>query len=251
MFRIVIGAVLALLWCGQCAATSVVAIWTPTRIVIGSDSKATGPHGEDRGAVCKILVADKNVIAGIAGIYEVPAADFHLKGFVLAALATVGDLTAKMDSLQNSIMTPLTNFLRGISVGDPVYYQQHYSGKAAIEVIFASYQNEIVRFVVRDFIAVDGLPGKFLFVKPMTRTCPTGQNCGSPTYVTMGENTVVDALIHRDYDIADRLGFEEAARYLVQSEIDAMPADIGPPIAIAEVTGLGISWVSKGKCTDQ
>ena len=222
----------------------------PTRIVIGSDSKRITATGKERNPVCKTTVAD-NIIAGQAGIYDVSFANFLTGSFISTALSTEGNLHTKITSLETSIIPPLTAILSSLSLHDPMSYKQRFSGRSAVEIIFAGYEDGIVKFETRDFVATSGITGNFLFVNVLRLSCP-GDACPSPpVYVALGLHELIDAEIFKDRQMTNRMGFENAVRHLIQIEVDGAPSDVGPPIAVAELTSAGVSWISKGECTGQ
>jgi hypothetical protein len=74
---------------------------------------------------------------------------------------------------------------------------------------------------------------------------------GTTSIFVFGEHTAIDAAYGHGkalIDLIGSLGPVEAARSLVQLEIDRQPERVGPPVSILRIAADGADWVDRGLC---
>jgi hypothetical protein len=111
-------------------ATSVVAVRTPTTIVLGADSKLISGDRSDTRTFCKIGVSN-NVLWGETGILEVPVRYFSVNRIAEASVSIVGDLNTKIAAFESAIVPKLTEILNALKIGNPPdWFLRHYENQA-------------------------------------------------------------------------------------------------------------------------
>ena len=241
---------------GAAQGTTIVAVRTQTTIVLGADGKAIaedwgGIRTEARG-VCKIGVA-KDVVWGESGILEVRTRNFSVDQIAAASMSMVGDLDVRIKTFENAMLPKLTEILSASKTNSPAWFHVRFENQPAVGIVFAAFVDGVPNLRSRDFIArSDQISGAVsVAIKPHDSPSAAFPNSASHVSARLGRHVLADDEIKKNPLIWDRLGLPGAVRHLIEMEIAAVPDEVGPPIAIIEITNAGRRWISRGQCAPE
>jgi len=118
-------------------ATCILAVLTPTTIIVGADSKVNrGDHSETWKS-CKIGSAN-NIFWGKSRILEVPAWHFNVDEIATSVMSKGGAFLSRVAAFETEIIPPLTQILNALKIGDRDWFTKNYEGKTALEVVFVA-----------------------------------------------------------------------------------------------------------------
>jgi hypothetical protein len=225
-------AMIGLGFCANAGATTIVAIWTPSRIVISGDSLLnmhwTGPNRVRQHRTtkdCKIRQFGSNYISA-AGNYHIQAVGFDLwetAAHACGASTTVDQCTAKFKA---ELQSALTKAARGRDV--------------QVGVLIAGRQNGAPAL---DHITLIGTPMGGLSVK--SESFRKGrQQWGR---VILGER---DAIDRYERGGASKMSdsVQEQSLSLVKIEARSLPQEVGAPFSTLTIEAVGENWTNPGCC---
>jgi len=205
--------------------------------VIAADCRVNQTHGAAE--KCKI-VEEPDCVVAMAGLFEEPAAGFHLGQLVHAACQQAGDLRAKAEAFLRVSRKPYEVAVRSILEEQPDNFAQTIANKAT-EVIFAGIQNGHLALIVRGLVA--NAAGKI----SLERSESTAPSYSREGYF-LGLNGYIRAHLksHPDWAKGD---YVQLARRFVEMEVEAHPDLAGPPISELQIDKRGnVHWLDKGAC---
>jgi hypothetical protein len=123
------------------------------------------------------------------------------------------------------------------------WFDSQAEGKTVLEVVFAAFEAQKPHLYFRYFKAHSA--DQRVTIEAKRFDCP-GDCRTDSTIIEMGHHETVDKL-KNDAKIWSA-GLDEGVRSLIQSEIDACPRSVGPPIAIARLDVHGLAWICQGTC---
>jgi hypothetical protein len=227
---------LCLLGFVPCSATTLVALWTPDRIVLGADSMVVteGPAAFD---ACKIVNADGTWLA-VSGLVTDSTAGFELGPLARLALGASGTMKEKLTRFADSVQTPLQRAYDGLRRDSPVEHARFASGRPVLQAIFAGQENG--RPVLATVAFVPGTGGSL----ELRASLVDGSDARGPRLIYAGQQDRIREYLkaHREWFAADR---QEIVRSLVQLEVDGGPGLVGGPIDIVEIDAAGTHWVQR------
>lgn len=235
-------ALLLITFCGTLppysVGTTVVAFWTPDRIIVGADSKGRrgGELGEGELLVCKIRQVG-NVFYALSGLREDPETGFDAHSIVVRAYNTPGRLIDKVNAFERLVSEPLSNVLAHIKAKYPLNFERDFGNKGGgMDIVFFGYENGRPVMITRRIGRRDysrrrlEYPGDF-------PNSPFGA-------VYMGQHDSINR-----FRVANpgwqRMGLEKAMRRFIQMEIEEHPETVGPPIDILVIDNSGARWIQK------
>jgi hypothetical protein len=220
----------------MCSGTTLVALWTPDRIVLGADSMVVsdGPAAYD---ACKIVNAGGTWLA-VSGLVTDTGAGFELGPLARLALAPPGTMKEKLARFAASVQPHLQRAYEGLRHDSPVEYARFAGGRPVLQAIFAGQENG------RPVLATVGfIPGIDGALEPRA-SLVDGSDARGPRLIYAGQQDRI-----RDYLKTNRNWFESdrqaVVRNLVQLEVDAGTGLVGGPIDIVEIEPAGPHWVQK------
>ena len=234
---LLLGSLLVLPW--RLEATSIVALidHSNDRVVIAADCRVNQTHGAAE--KCKI-VEEPDCVVAMAGLFEEPAAGFHLGQLVHAACLQAGGLRDKAEAFLKISKGPYENAARSIRGEQPDNFAQTIANKAT-EVIFAGLEKGRLALIVRGLVA--DATGK-VSLERSESTAPSYARVG----YFLGLNGHIRAHLksHPDWAKGD---YVQLARRFVEIEVEAHPDLAGPPISELEIDEEGhVHWLDKGAC---
>lgn len=225
-------------------ATTIVAVKTRKEIVIGADSKVTDTFGNAIGTTaCKIVVSGK-LAFGYAGFARDHKTGFDIRKIVLDALSAASSetLSRRVESATAKVVEALTEELRELKRNSEITYREKVEGKVFLRLIFAGFEKKRPALLLRRFrlgLLPDGSTGV------VVSSADCGADCEG-NYVTrfIGETDAIDGLPEDTRDFW-KTGLVPGVRRLVEVEIAARDAYVGPPIDIIRILPSRIVWVQK------
>ena len=225
-------AIVGLGLCANAGATTIVAIWTPEKIVISGDSLLnmnwTGENGAPQHKTskdCKIRKFGSNYISA-AGNYHIQTAGFDVWDTAAHTCGTstnVDGCAAKFKAELRSILTKV------VGVHD-----------VHLSVLVAGRQNGAPAL---EHITLIGTPDGRLSVK--TESFRKGkQKWGR---VILGERDAIDRYEH---GAASKMSdsIQDQALSLVKIEARALPQEVGAPYSTLTIDTKGEQWINPGCC---
>ncbi len=225
-------AALGIVLCSQAGATTIVAIWTPSRIVIAGDSlvnvRWTGENGSPRHKTwndCKIRKFGSNYISA-AGNYHIQTAGFDVWE---TAARTCGSST-NVDGCAARFMAELRRVLAPVVGVHEVY----------LSVLVAGVENGAPAL---DHITLTGTPQGRLNVRSESF------RRGKQTWgrVILGERGAIDRY-ERSAASTVTQGIQEQALSLVRVEARDRPQEIAAPFSVLTISDSGERWINPGCC---
>lgn len=223
---------LGLCLCAKAWGTTIVAIWTPARIVIAGDSLLsmnwTGENGEPRHKTsndCKIRKYGANYISA-AGNYHIQTAGFDLWRTAQRACGSSTSVDSCAASLKAELRRVLT---RVVGIHD-----------VHLSVIVAGTQNGNPAL---DHITFIGTPDGRLSVR--AESYHKGrQKWGR---VILGERDAIDRY-ERNNESTMSASIQDQAISLVKIEARALPQEVGAPISTLVIEAASERWINPGCC---
>lgn len=217
--------------CANAGATTIVAIWTPSRIVIAGDSllnnywtrNGVRQHGTSEG--CKIRKFGVNYISA-AGNYHIQKAGFDLWDTAARACTTSGNVELCAARLKADLAGVLS---RAVSVHE-----------VNVTVLVAGRQNGVPAMEHITFI---GQPDGKLNVR--TESFRRGrQQWGR---VILGDRDAIDRYEHGAASTMSE-NLEQQAVSLVKIEARAVPQEVGAPFSTLSIEAKSERWINPGCC---
>jgi hypothetical protein len=225
-------------------ATSIVAVLTPTTIVLGADSKLIRGDRSETRTVCKIGVSP-NVIWGESGILDIPIRSFSVDRIAAASVAIAGTLDTRIAAFEATIVPILIEILNALKVSNPPdWFVRNYENQAALEMVFIAFEDDVPHLHLKNFVAQsDQITGNV-----SVEVKKTDHSDGQSRIVLLGRHEAADSELSKNSAIWREFGLIGGVRHLIEIEITAVPEEVGAPIAIVEITKGGPRWISEGGC---
>jgi hypothetical protein len=236
----------------QCAnATSVVAFWTPDSLLIAGDSLLTTPDHKANMTVCKVGVTNAGAVWGASGIWKDEELGFSLDSVLSESLSASLPPDDQIDAIVSLVTPPISAIVLATFARHPRYYKEYMNDRDALQLVLGAYRNggTILRGISFHVSTIAEPSGFRPLVSIVRIACP-GNSCPAPegTWGLISMLGQHDAIDKADPTVLRRKGTLAAAISMVNMEIDAVPSDVGPPIAAVEVSANGSRWLRGGAC---
>lgn len=224
-------------------ATTVLAVRTDERVVLGADSRVQLVRGT-RTALstgCK-MHRSGDIVWSHAGYAANPETGFDLAAIGNRAFAGSGALKDRMQRLARAVTEPLHRALLALRDANPSAYDEDIAGP--LKVVAAGVDGGAPVLAVAQFErSGDGhLESKFHY-------CP-GDCSSGMEYVSAGSHSEADRIVRETPDYFRHQEWLEDFRRLLDAEAAARPSDVTAPYSIVEVSPAGIRWLDRGLCRD-
>jgi len=229
---------------GNANATIGIAVRTPTYLILGADSKVIrrSVNGNSQHTVCKIGHINK-VYWIAAGLLDVPNGTFSVDEIAMKNMARREDFAKREASFAEEIFKNLATLVPIAQRDDPVFFNQRVDAKGGwsiIEITFAEV-GDVTPLHKIEFHLSRIPNGGVRTTVPMEDLPDTINPSVSATF--MGDYEAIraqaaNAAVGRPHDV----------ERLIDMEIAANPAEVGPPISIVLIDKSGAHWISKGTC---
>ena len=241
------------------AQTSIVAIRTPSEMVIATDSKLntiTIKNGQatlDVSRMCKIFESGGFYFAAAgypSSDVDILGVKYNLYVIARAALNSNKPVLDRVIDFERRIPLLLGRDLTLIRRDRPAFYDAIVSEGSAVEVIFFGVEKGvpiIYHVQCKPVVKPDGT------VEIITERKGCADGCTDPIFtVFLGRRRAIDEILRRYPKIWDSLSLVDAARFLVTAEVVDSPAEVGLPIDIVRFDKSGARWIErKSECAEQ
>ncbi|MEX2303589.1 MAG: hypothetical protein WD733_21785 [Bryobacterales bacterium] len=230
-------------------ATVIVAFWTPTKIIVATDGKASigGRLGSKQTTVCKIHQLGERYYA-VSGLSEEPETGFNLDAIVKDLARQADTILDLADLLEARVRPPMLRALAHIRQKYPQNYEADFgpsSGGVVLQVVLFGLEHGRLAMVTRQIGTRDfsDLNRRLDY----TRSQPTEFGA-----IYAGQHGAIDRF--RSDNPNWREGADLTATVLSFVELELNRSDlqhrnsVGPPVTILEVTVEGSTWVLPGVC---
>ena len=223
-------------------ATTIVALWTPDRILMAADSRAllgTSAFVD----TCKIGHTGSTWFA-VAGLITDATSGYALGNSLHQAMSTPAGLSDKVDRLITTVQPQLTTAIAGIQKDSPEQFADFASGRPILQAVLADTANGRPVMATISF-ALDSTGA----LQPRA-TLIDGSDARGPRLIYAGQQERIRAWLHAHRGWIDG---DNAAlvRDLVQLEVDANSPWVGGPVDVVEITAAGPHWLdTKNACRE-
>lgn len=227
--------ILALCWLAVAAelpvrATTILMLYLPGRVYIATDSKVASLDGKMAGTTCKIHVSENYVWASAGLLFETNNS-FNIEQFVPTGMGDGSDFAADVARLEAHLKLVFPHLMDDVRATG------------------ASIDTANIGIALADKRDVGKVSEIFISGKEVQhRDCP-GQSCGQMGVFSFGEHRAIDEVLSANRKIWKNMGIITALNYLIGRQAQLTPQYVESPIAIIEITPLGVQWDQKGKCT--
>lgn len=219
-------------------ATTLVAVWSPEKLVIGADSNVVTNVPNVLGTGCKIS-RDGDSLYAFAGLVEDRSAGYNIEALAHEAVLSSDDLSLQLSHFVKLAYDPLARAVAAVKQDAPDQYAYLQQNHPVLQAIFAGAENRPPKLGVAGFsLAADGS------LQDFTRIVAAGDDRPGKGIIYAGQQTHVKEYLrnHPDWSIGDDTTL---VRNLIQSEIDASAGEVGGPIDIFTVDPKGPHWVQR------
>lgn len=242
MKRFLIALILLPLLTSQGFATSIVAVRSPTEIVVAADSMERWA-GDQRAptTVCKIRQFGHWFFA-FAGVSQDINVKFKVIDIASQASKEAGNVRMAADNFERAILKALPPVLENAARVFPDFYTQHIDAKDALSAIFFGFEGGVAHLHLRLFIPT-GFQIGLGTIKNIR--VDYGEEKPGISYLLLGVSEFTNQFTYRNPDFFLKTSFADAARWLVEMEIVSAPQSAGPPVDVVRITGEGAQWIQK------
>ncbi len=230
-------------------STLVVAVFTPTELVVAADSlqRLVSATGVEAGETCKMYrVGDRAfALAGLVGNADDEAVMTQL---AFTAVGQPGSVREQADAFLRLAEPALAAILAVLRSANPQLYRETIDGgNAGVSAMFIGKTNGPPAVSVRQLQVLD-----FKQSGPITPTTTVRLDCpgdctalGFPTVMILGHqyDVVVSAAVSR-FAQDPPTSLIDRARRVVDIGIDLFPDHIGGPADVLRVTSDGMEWIT-------
>lgn len=223
-------------------ATTLVALWTPERILIAADSRVVFSDASAAEG-CKIGHSGTTWFA-LAGLVSDTETGYALGEVLDHTLSGSGELTSRVERFILGVQPSLAGAVAALQRDDPGQFAVFTGGRPILQAILAdTIQGRPVMITVSF-----GLNGQGT-LQPHASLID-GTDLSGPRIIYAGQQDRIRAYLrsHRDWIAGDHAALVQK---LVQLEVEAQTPWVGGPVDVLEIGRLGPRWVQgKSGCRD-
>ena len=220
------------------SATTLVAVWSPQKLVIGADSSVVTNLPNVLGCGCKIS-RDGESLYAFSGLVEDRLAGYNVQALAHEAVRSSPDLSIEVSHFVALARDPLARAVAAVKLDEPDQYAYLQQNHPVLQAIFADVEAGPPKLGLAGFtLAPDGSLIDF------SRMITPGDSAPAKGIIYAGQQTHVKEYLnkHRDWSTDDEATL---VRNLIQSEIDASDGVVGGPIDIISVEPNSTHWIQK------
>jgi hypothetical protein len=220
--------------------TTLVALWTPDRIVLGADSRVVTDIGSSD--ACKIGHSG-DVWMAASGLVVEARTGYSLGTVARRALGDSGPLQLRVGRFVEAVQRPLEQAVAALRVDAPADYALLRSGRPVLQAIFAVREND--HPVLATVALVMNSAGE---IEPRG-SYVDGSDARGPRLIYAGRQERIREYIKTHPRWIDDEA-HDLVRKLVQVEIDAGSPFVGGPVDVISIDRAGARWIElKSACT--
>ena len=215
-------------------ATTLVALWTPDRVVLGADSLVVLNQGLPAASGCKIAQEGSTFFA-LSGLVEDQAAGLSVRTAASDAAKQGGEMPATIGRFVTDVTPKLAKALDLLKRESSMDYEYLKSGRPVLQAIFAGLQNGS---------PVMATVGFNLDLQGGLRQQTNVVTAGNPRLIYAGQQGRIREYLkaHRNWYTASNDGF---IKDLVQLEVDVNSGLVGGPVDLLVLDAKGPRWLAK------
>jgi hypothetical protein len=221
---------------GQAQSTTLVAVWTPERLLLGADSLVVTDAAPTE--ACKIAHEGATFFA-LSGLVEDRTAGFQLAPLARRALHRSGSMEEKLQSFLGSVRHPLARAVEAVRRNAPSEYAMLLQGRPVVQAIFAEPAEGSPVLAVASFaVAPDGTLSEYSSVLAHAK------DRRGPRIIYAGQQSQIRAYLksHPDWHAGDTAAL---VRGLIDLESRSGSGRVGGPVDLVEIGAQGANWVQK------
>ncbi|HLJ51343.1 MAG TPA: hypothetical protein VKU01_35285 [Bryobacteraceae bacterium] len=218
--------------------TTLIAIWSPGRLLIGADSAVITSMPNVVGSGCKIS-QDGSTFFAFSGLVEDKSVGYNVAALARQASEAPGALEQRMEQFVNLVNDPLARAVTTLKNDSPDQYAYLQQNHPALQAIFAEQEPGAPQLGVVAFaVGPDGILSHY------TRMVANGDDGRGPRIIYAGKQDQIRSYlnVHHDWFLGDQAGL---IRSLIQSEAETSRGEVGGPIDILSVEPNNSYWVQK------
>lgn len=218
---------------GSAQATTLVAVWTPERLLLGADSLMVTDAAPAE--ACKIGNAGATYFA-LSGLVQEQTARYELAPLARAALQGTATLDAKVRTFIDSVRGPLARAVDAVRRNAPAEYAMLLQGHPVVQAIFA--QPGPVLAVASFSVAPDGTLGEYSSV------VADANDRRGPRIIYAGQQTQIRTYLktHPDWHTGDSALLVKG---LIELESRSGTGRVGGPVDLVEIGVQGANWLQR------
>ncbi len=229
-------------------ATTIIAVRTPTFVVLGADSKAEFVLRDQKTplSVCKILQT-KGIFVGVGG-FTADTSGFNAPDLVRKAAMGGGDITAIANRFEQLTREPFKAGLQRMRLESANEFDKCSKGEC-LDAAFIGIERQTPKLCIRSFHVKTR--GKEILVVPDAHVDHSEGRQGF-VYDILQENAEAAALLARTPHFFEERGAAPGIDELIREEIKSNPEQVGLPISIVVIDKTGPHWIPghQGVCPD-
>lgn len=219
-------------------ATTLVALWSPDRLLIAADSNVITNMPNVLGTACKIS-QDGPIFYAFSGLVEDKTVGYNIEMLAHEASQGPGDLSVHLTHFLELAHDPLARAVAAVKRDAPDQYAYLEQNHPVLQAIFADVESGPPTLGVAGVSL--GPDGSLL---DYSRIVARGDDGLGPRIIYAGQQSHIREYLkdHRDWAAGDKAAL---VRNLVQSEIDASKGEVGGPIDIVAIEPHTAHWIQK------
>jgi len=220
------------------SATTLVALWSPERLLIAADSNVITNMPNVLGTACKIS-QDGPIYYAFSGLVEDKRAGYNVEMLAHEAAQGPGDLSIHLNHFLEAARDPLTRAVAEVKRDAPDQYAWLQQNHPVLQAIFADVESGPATLGVAGVtLAPDGSLIDF------SRIVARADDGMGPRIIYAGQQTHIREYLQSHHDWASVDG-TALVRNLVQTEIDASKGEVGGPIDILAIEPKEAHWIQR------
>jgi hypothetical protein len=219
-------------------ATTLVAVWTPERILLAADSRVVDDELHPGVDACKIAQSGGTYYA-VAGLAEDPITGYRIDRLAERALGGAREMPEKLNALVALVRSPLQRAVDQLKIDSPDQYRWLQKGHPVLQLILAGQEHSAPSLAVAGFqLDADGA------IHDNAKVIASASDTGGARLIYAGQQTQIRQYLaqHRDWSSLDGT---ELVKTLIKQEIDAGTGLVGGPVDILSLKATGAEWVQK------
>lgn len=222
------------------SATTLVAVWSPTQVLLGADSSVVTDlvTGTTTGSACKIG-QQKQTFFAFSGLVDDRATGYRADALARQAMMQSGSMDERLSRFLELAREPLTRSVKLVRHDSPARYKFLQQGHPVLQVIFASAEQGRPALSIAGFrLTPDGVLTSF------SNTIAEGDDGRGPRIVYAGQQSKIREYLHdhRDWYTGTQ---PDLVRNLIQLEESDSEGEVGGPVDIVRLTAAGAEWIDR------
>jgi hypothetical protein len=224
-------------------STSILALRTPEKLFIASDSKIVAINGPETRLGCKLFISPNYIFAS-AGLLKDAHGLFNVRKAVELAMSSGQSFDDGLVRFEQEMLTELPSILNDLRDAVPRYFKNSLLNHPVVEAIFGTIYEGQIRLSYRGFV-----PNEMLSIQIIRNDCP-GSACPNGIMLAeLGEKNAIDAILDKNPQIWKQQGIITALNSLIEAQALATPQFVSAPAAIVMMEKTGTpQWMRPGLC---